>query len=228
MIRLHIVVEGQTEEAFVNQVLANHFGNINISVDARPVETSRKRSYIFRGGIRGYKQVKKDLKLWMKEDQNPDAFFSTMIDLYALPEDFPGYKDARRASHPYERIQKLQEAFREDISHPRFIPYIQLHEFEAVLLCDPSKFDWVFIDHQNAISRLIQLTSSVDSPELINDNPDTAPSKRIISIIPEYEGRKPFAGPIIAEKIGIEAIRSKCPHFNSWILQLEHLIQEPT
>lgn len=225
MIRLHIIVEGQTEETFVNRVLASYLGNINIAVVARRVETSRRQGRIFRGGLRMYQQVKKDLVLWMKEDQNPDAFFTTMLDLYALPKDFPGFEDSKRASSPHERVQRVQDAFRQDINHPRFIPYIQLHEFEAILLCDPSKFDWSFIDHEDAISQLTQLAASVENPELINDGPDTAPSKRIINIIPEYEGRKSSAGPIIAEKIGIEAIRAKCPHFNSWVVALENLIQ---
>ncbi|NTW44739.1 MAG: DUF4276 family protein [Anaerolineaceae bacterium] len=223
MIRLHIVVEGQTEETFANRVLAHHLGDFNISVDARRVQTGRRRAQIFRGGLREYQQIRKDLILWMKEDQNSDAFFTTMIDLYALPNDFPCYEVAKKAPSPYDRVQLLQEAFSADIDHVRFMPYIQLHEFEAILLCEPARFDWIFINHEDAISELENLSSIFDSPELINDHPETAPSKRITSIIPEYEGRKPLAGPIIAEKIGLEKIRSKCPHFDSWLNALERL-----
>jgi hypothetical protein len=91
MIRLHLIVEGQTEETFVNTVLADYLGAFQISVDVRRVETSRSRGRVYRGGVLDYARVKRDVVLWMKQDQRPDAFFSTMFDLYALPQDFPGY-----------------------------------------------------------------------------------------------------------------------------------------
>ncbi len=96
MIRLHMIVQGQTEEAFVNQVLVNHFGYFNVIVDVRAVETSRRHGRIYRGGLLDYQRAKRDLVRWMREDQNNDAFFSTMFDLYALPDDFPAYAAAQR------------------------------------------------------------------------------------------------------------------------------------
>jgi hypothetical protein len=223
MIRLHAVVEGQTEETFVNRVLSYHLGQFDISIDARRVETGRRPAKIFRGGLRKYQQARKDLDLWMKEDRHPDAYFTTMFDLYALPSDFPGYDTSRQCASPYGRVAALEEAFEEDLDHPRFIAYIQLHEFEALLLSDPAKFDWEFLQNDQAIRNLIQMAASVASPELINDDPTTAPSKRIIREIPEYEGRKPSAGPLIAEKIGIPTIRTRCVHFDAWLTRLEAL-----
>jgi hypothetical protein len=223
MIRLHMVVEGQTEETFVNRLLAEHLGRFDLSVDVRRVETSRRRAKIYRGGLLHYRKVRKDISLWMKEDQNPDAYFSTMFDLYALPDDFPEFDLAAKFPTPYERVIALEDAFGRDIQHPRFIPYIQLHEFEALLFSDPSKFDWEFIDHDKEIRKLIEIANSFNTPELIDDNPQTAPSKRIIKEIPEYSGRKSSAGPIIAEKIGIQAMREKCVHFNDWVTRLESL-----
>ena len=90
MIRLHLVVEGQTEEAFVKRVLRDHLGAWDIVTDVRCVQTGRKRGKTYRGGVRMYSQVRNDLLRWMKEDQNPEARFTTMLDLYALPRDFPG------------------------------------------------------------------------------------------------------------------------------------------
>ncbi len=84
MIRLNMIVEGQTEEAFVNLVLVDHLGHFGISTSIRCVETGRKKNQIFRGGMISYKKAKKDISLWMKEDRKPDAFFTTMFDLYAL------------------------------------------------------------------------------------------------------------------------------------------------
>ncbi len=226
MIRLHMVVEGQTEETFVNRVLSYHLGQYTISVDARQVETSRRRTRIYRGGFdrsRGYLQARKDLALWMQEDQNADAHFTTMFDLYALPTDFPGYDKSSRCATPYQRVAVLEKALEQDVRHPRFIAYIQLHEFEALLLTDPAKFDWEFLQNERAIQNLTQMAALFDTPELINSDPEKAPSKRIIKEIPEYAGRKSSAGPVIAEKIGIPAIRARCHHFDTWLKRLEAL-----
>lgn len=221
MMRIHAIVEGQTEETFVNQVLAEYLGSSEISIDVRRVETGRSRSRIYRGGLSKYEKVRKDIALWMKEDKRGDAYFTTMFDLYALPEDFPDYSELKRIYDPYERVVALEEAFGRDIGHLRFIPYIQLHEFEALLLSDPASFDWEFIDHKHQIRNLIEMSRSFESPELINDHPDSAPSKRIIKEIPEYVGRKYSAGPLIAAKIGIDVIRRKCRHFDEWLKKME-------
>jgi Domain of unknown function (DUF4276) len=60
------------------------------------------------------------------------------------------------------------------------------------------------------------------SPEHINDDPLTAPSKRILKCCDGYE--KPLHGSLIAIDIGLEAIRQQCQHFNQWLLRLENLI----
>lgn len=225
MIRLNMIVEGQTEERFVHDVLEEHLAARNIFVAVRCVETSRdkKRHKIYRGGMIDYRRAKNDILRWMKEDQRPEAWFTTMFDLYALPEDFPGHDEARKASTPQLRVVALETALQNQVNHLRFIPYLQLHEFEALLLADPTKFDWVFIEHSQAIARLVALAAPYATPEDINDNTTTAPSKHIIYEIPEYEFQKASAGPIIASKIGLQTLRQKCPHFDSWLTRLETL-----
>jgi hypothetical protein len=225
MPRLNMIVEGQTEEAFVNGVLKEPLAQQQVWACARCVETSRdkKRAKIYRGGLLDYQKAKRDIERWMKEDQRPDAFFTTMFDLYALPADFPGFAEAGRLSEPLARVAALEESFRQDINHQHFIPYIQLHEFEALILSDPSKFDWEFIEHTEAIGRLVSLCASFTSPELIDDGNESALSKRIIREIPEYEGRKASAGPLIAAKIGLPVLRQKCLHFDEWLKKLEAL-----
>lgn len=232
MIRLHMVVEGQTEEEFVNSLLVNHLGAYDISTDVRRVETSRRSARfrrsgtidakIFRGGLGGYEKAKGDLLRWMKEDQNSDAYFTTMFDLYALPEEFPGFAEAKRLA-PYDRVNALEDAFAADLTHRKFIPYIQLHEFEALILSEPSKFTSRFIEHSRGIQNLVEACESFPSPELINDDPNKAPSKRIIREIPDYKGTKASAGPLIAQNIGLQTIRQKCPHFNEWLGKLENI-----
>ena len=75
----------------------------------------------------------------MMEDQSTDARFTTMFDLYRLPNNFPSYETSSSIQNPYQRVRILEDALRTDLSDPRFIPYIQLHEFESLLLSDPEK-----------------------------------------------------------------------------------------
>jgi len=110
-----------------------------------------------------------------------------------------------------------------DVGNRRFIPYIQLHEFEALLLAEPQKLDGEFFNRDEAIRKLVQMASEFDSPELIDDDKETAPSKRIIREITEYDGMKASAGPNVAAKIGLDTLRSKCPHFNEWLNKIERL-----
>ena len=222
-VRLHFIVEGQTEETFVNRVLRPHLATLSIWAKVRCVMTSRKRGVKHRGGIRRYAQAKNDITAWITEDQNPDARFTTMFDLYGLPTDFPGYEDVRQIADPYRRVRTLEDALSRDISDSRFVPYFQLHEFEALLLSDPQKLDLQFPARSAGIRRLVDVVSTFDSPERVNDGNDTAPSNRVIAAIPEYAGRKPAAGPIVAEKIGLPTLRRKCEHFGEWLGRLEAL-----
>ncbi len=222
-VRLNIIVEGQTEETFVNQTLKPHLSRFLIGVSARVVATSRKRGTKHAGGLSTYLKTKRDITLWIKQDRNPDVRFTTMFDLYGLPTDFPGYMSAAADADPYQRVLALEDAFLKDISDRRFIPYIQLHEFEALILSDPRQLDSQFDNRADGIARLETMVTQFPSPEHINDNANTAPSKRIIREIPEYEGRKASAGPIVTEKIGLSMLRSKCAHFAGWLGKLESL-----
>ena len=224
-IRLHFIVEGQTEETFVNQVLKPHLGDRYVWADARCVLSSRRGGVKYRGGFRSYAQPQRDIVSWLREDQNADARFTTAFDFYGLPTDFPGYGDAQAAADPYEKVRILEAALRDDIGDWRFIPYLQLHEFETLLLSEPDQLAAHFTDGQVGIPNLVAMADQIANPELINDGPDTAPSKRIIAEIPEYAGMKPSAGPIVAEKIGLVSLRARCRHFGEWISQLEDLAQ---
>ena len=225
-VRLHFIVEGQTEETFVNRVLIPHLAMCSVWGKVRCVMTGRKRGITHRGGLKTYDMAKKDIIIWMKEDQNPDALFTTMFDLYALPIDFPGYEDARRIGDPWKRVVALEEAMSRDIQDRRLVPHIQLHEYETLLLADPKRLDWAYFEHDKAIRSLIEMVSRFTSPELINDGDETAPSKRIIREIPEYAGMKLSVGPLVAEKIGLVTLREKCTHFGGWLSRLERLASQ--
>ncbi len=226
-IRLHIIAEGQTEEAFVRRVLQPHLASKNVFVDARSVMTSKdkKRGYMHRGGLLSYDKARRDILDWIRQDHNPECRFSCMFDLYALPDDFPGAQESQKIAVLYEKIAFLEEKLAQDIGEPKFIPYIQLHEFEALLFADPEKFKLEYLEHEKAVEQFKDILESFGgNPELIDDGPDTAPSKRILANIPEYS--KVGSGTIIANMIGLAKIRKMCSHFNDWLCRLESLTNE--
>ncbi len=224
VIRLHVFCEGQSEESFVNELLVDHFVFSKVFASASAFTTSSNRGIgkQYKGGINSYKKIYKEIKDMLSKDKNPDFRLSTMIDLYGLPSDFPGYEEARSMINPYARVEILEEALAEDIDDPRFIPYIQLHEFEALIFSDPAKLEKDYLDYEKEISELVIL-SEKHNPEEINDNPNTAPSKRIIAAIPVY--KKHYSASSIAKEIGLEKMRKRCKHFNKWLTRLENLSQ---
>jgi Domain of unknown function (DUF4276) len=219
-IRLHVTAEGQTEQAFVKNILAPHLATFNVFADARGVLTSKdnKIHKEYRGGLISYQKAKADILTWLKEDNHPECRFTTMFDLYALPNDFPGYAAAVKLTDPYAKTTLLEESLYTDIDDRRFISYIQLHEFEALILADPQRLDWEYLEHDRPIGNLLQMVGT-QNPELINDDPQTAPSKRILKEIPEYD--KVTAGVSVVQRIGLPTIKSKCPHFKEWLHKLE-------
>jgi hypothetical protein len=233
MVRLHVLVEGLTEETCVRTLIAPHLGHLQIVTDARRVETGRvgtkytrqgaRPGHIHRGGLVSYAKARGDLRRWMKQDDNPDSFFTTMFDLYALPNDFPGFGESQRRVDPYEKVAHLEVEFAKDIDHHRFVPYLQLHEFEALILAAPQHLEWAFSEHGAAIEQLVRSTEQFESPELINDGNETAPSKRIIQLIPAYGDTKATNGPLVVERIGLDILRARCPHFAAWLQKLEAL-----
>jgi len=176
-----------------------------------------------------YVRARRDILGWIKqESSSSEVYHTTMFDLYALPKDFPGFDDAMGKPTATLRVQAFEAALENDIGFARFIPYIQLHEFEALVLVDPAKIAAQFERNSadRGIRRLDELVRSTP-PEEIDQGESTAPSKRIIAEIPEYDGLKSSAGPQIVQAIGLAAIRAKCPHFDAWVKRLESLGQLP-
>ena len=221
MIRLHVTAEGQTEKKFVDVLLAPHLAQYGVYADARCVLTSKDRRAAkeYRGGLVSYQKALADIETWMKEDGSTDCRFTTMFDLYALPSDFPDYAGSKQFE-PYARVAALEKAFKSAIHDHRFLPYLQIHEFEALLLADPAKLDWEYLEYERAIRNLIDMVNE-QNPELIDDGPETAPSKRILREIPEYD--KATAGVSVAAYIGLPTLRKNCRHFDEWVTQLESL-----
>ncbi len=222
---LYVFCEGATEQGFCNQVLAPHLYECGFThIPTIKVATGRKKGVTYRGGVASYNSLKKDIVNTLKSRKDFNVFFTSMLDLYSLPKDFPGKSDNQRnAAHPRIYVDALENAFYEDIGDRRFISHLQLHEYETLLFVHLDALEIAFENCEKAISELKEIAVSFPSIEHINDGTDTAPSKRIISVLPQYEGRKPSAGPDIVEYVGLEIIREKCPHFNDWLIRLENL-----
>lgn len=225
MARLHLFAEGQTEQTFGDTVLKPHLAARGVYMN-RPVLVAhaKKKGKIHRGGGRRYEPMKNDIRRRLAQEKAGDVFFTSMIDLYAIYADFPGLSDAEKLRNdPYHRVEFLEESWREDIGDRRFIPYIQLHEYEACLFARPEAFNDFFENAQKHIANLQIIADAHNSPELIDDGQATAPSKRIIAEFPGYEGAKSTFGPLIGESIGLQVIREKCSHFDRWLTRLESL-----
>lgn len=225
MVRLHVFAEGQTEQTYADTVLKPHLALHDVQM-SKPIliAHAKKKGRVHRGGGRNYLPMKNDIKRFFKQHRKPDVFVTTMIDLYAIHSDFPGLEDAKKLRHsPEERVKCLECHFAADIDNPRFIPYIQLHEFEALLFTDPRSFAYYYDACQRQIASLEDIAAKYSTPEMINDGQHSAPSKQIIKQFPEYERSKAVDGPQLAESIGLSNIRAQCKHFDAWVSRLEML-----
>jgi hypothetical protein len=223
-IRVHIVTEGQTETNFVKDVLDLYFSNRNITLIPCTLVTNndKRAGRQYKGGISRYSKAKNDIvKCLAYRGKNSNVYVSTFFDFYRLPNDFPGFNDAQKINDPYSKIAFLEKSLQDDIDKngTAFLPYLSLHEFEALLFSDTGVVQKHFPGKD--ITPLINTADEYPNPELINNGEQTAPSKRILQCVPEYA--KPFDGVAIAQKIGLDVLRGKCRHFDGWIQRLEEL-----
>ena len=233
MIRLHFIVEGQTEQEFVKDLVAEELNRsgYDFICDARLIRTSRDFSagMVFKGGSATYNKVKNDIIRSIKDDGSSDSYFTTMFDYYKLPKDFPGMPEVKHFNDPYKAVEMLEQNLKEDIAAEipnfdvkhKFLPNIMCHEFETIILTDVTKLLDYYENRRDSIQRLSCEVNSIGNPEFVNSDPSTAPSRRIIKAIQEYD--KVFCGVCVATDIGIGRIRSACVHFDSWLTALEKL-----
>jgi hypothetical protein len=215
--KISILVEGQTEEAFVKKILTPYYASKNIFLYPTIIKTKKVlRGPDHKGGVGSYQQVKRDLKLLFANSSID--LFTTMIDYYALPADFPGY-NTRPNGNCYQRVEYVENEFGKDMNNIRFSPYLQLHEFESLVFANDSEFSNVFINQSKKIEEVKEILKVVNSPEEINEDPKTAPSKRLKKIFAEYD--KFFHNLLILEKVKLSTLKEKCPHFNNWLAKIE-------
>lgn len=217
MQRVLVLVEGQTEERFVKDVLQPHLWNKNVHLEPKILTTKRvKRGPDFKGGVTDFAKFEGDLKRLLGD--TGAAMITTMLDYYGLPDDFPG-KDTVATQPQQERSRYLEKALEDHVAvGPRFKAFFMLHEFEAFLFVSPPVLANAMND-PNALSAIQQIRTVFPTPEDINEGEETHPSKRVTRLFPQY--RKRLHGPMVAGRVGLNALRGQCPRFGEWMSLLE-------
>ena len=220
MTRLYVICEGQTEAAFVQDLLTPHFRLIGLHVTPTLIGTAGQK-----GGDVSYARLLASLKPLLLGGHKP--YCTTFIDFYGLRAQFPGKSDAATQSTISDKANTIYGKLRCELeteidAYPlkRFIPYVQMYEFEGLLFSHPLRLANGIYESQLGRS-LTEIRSRFDTPEHINDHPQTAPSKRIRDLFPEYD--KESMGTLAALAIGLDTIRQACPLFDAWLRQLEKL-----
>ena len=220
VVRVIAVVEGKTEQNFVRDILAPYLGAKNVSMYATQVSKSGQK-----GGDVRFSRVLNDLGKHLKQER--DIYVTTLIDYYGVKE-WPGLDDVPVGATPAYIAHTINTATKEEVERSinahrveeRFIPFMAIHEFEAFLFSDSA----VIASELNiAEAKVRAVLEQCGEPEAINNSPQTAPSKRLDTLSPNGRFPKTTMGIYIAELIGIDVMRQKCPVFNSWIETLETL-----
>jgi hypothetical protein len=223
MTELFVFVEGRTEESFVKALLAPHLATADVHAQVRQLPTSRDertRQPVSRGG--GFFVTwERELRMHLRTDKRPELRFTTLWDLYALPRDFPGRDELARLKGTREKALLAEAKLAEAFGDPRLIPYVQRHEIETLLFADLDALKGLLDERDRKGLEVLRAEVRSLAPEDINDDPQTAPSKRLIKAIPSY--RKNFHGPTALQTIGLPRIRERCPRFNEWVVKLEAL-----
>jgi hypothetical protein len=208
MKRLIIICEGETEQEFCKDVLHPCFYDKGVQIFFPTIKKSN-------GGIAKWNVLKRQVESHLR--QEPDAYVTTLIDLYALPTDYPNFD--------IDNVDGIEQGMKTDIDaslNYRFIPYIQRHEFECFIFASIDVLKKNFRPQDanfDEIEKVLRKYS--DCLEDINSGPDTAPSKRLLANIKGYN--KIVDGACLASEIGLPTIRKKCPRFNKWLEQLEKI-----
>jgi hypothetical protein len=224
MVEVVAIVEGPTEQTFVRNQLAAHLGYRDISMWAVLPGKSRRC-----GGVKEWDVASADIIRTLKEKR----YCTTMFDYYAMPDSWPGRVSSKavlwqdRARHVEQAlVADIAETIGDDFDARQFIPYVQLHEFEALAFSEPAVLAAVTgpvarLDPTYLQRHFQSILEEAGHPEAINDSYETCPSRRITSVVRPY--RKPLHGPIVTERVGLDVLRAKCTHFATWLDRLESL-----
>jgi hypothetical protein len=211
-VRLAISVEGQTEYEFCREVLTGHLAAFEVHIEPKIVVTKRNLSGPnATGGSIGIDRFRNEVRRLLPS-------FDYVTTLY----DFYGFKNRLPAETPDALCSRMSESLEQP---RRLIPYVQVYEFEALLFSAPLVLG-AYLDSLSFGEAIAAAVEACGGAEEVNDDPQTAPSKRLESLFRHHLGRrydKVFHGPLLATEIGLPALRAACPRFDTWLTQLENL-----
>ncbi len=214
-----VLVEGPTEQRFVKHLLAPYLAERGVYLT--PVILDKPGE---KGGDVKFARARNDMEKHLK--QRRDTWLTLLVDYYGIRGDWPGYEESRReTSHTGKAAamnrataEKMQELFPEQNPNERFIPYVSMHEIEALYFSDPECLAQKLGVRKSEIDAIL---AECGEPENINDSSITAPSKRLVRLSERF--KKTTTGIAIAREVGIDKMRDACPLFDSWVRRLEKL-----
>lgn len=214
-----VIVEGKTEEIFIRDMVCPYLVSRGISIT--PILISKPGQ---KGGDVKFARAKNDIGLHLKQRQ--DTFLTLFVDYYGIKGDWPGLAEARKQSSPGDKAAVINSATKTQVnelfadygSGRRFISYICIHEFEALLFSEPAVLAGQLHVPQRRIDKIL---AECKEPENIDDSPDSAPSKRLEALSDRF--KKTTTGIAVARAIGLRKIREQCPIFNAWLTEVESL-----
>ncbi|MBP2845920.1 DUF4276 family protein [Dickeya oryzae] len=214
------IVEGKTEQVFIASVLAPYLAERNVYLHATQVSKPGQK-----GGDVRFDRTLADIGLHLK--QRPNTYITTMVDYYGLTS-WPGREHLPTVATPAQIANVLNRAAYDSVvekfapqqAERRFIPFMVMHEFEALLFSDSEILASELGIQQSEVNRVIE---QCGGPEGINNSPHTAPSKRLDGWSAHGKFAKTTVGIALASRIGIPRIREQCPLFDRWLSQMEAL-----
>jgi len=219
--RVIAVVEGQTEQDFIRDLLSPWLAARGVYIFPRLVGKPGHK-----GGVGEYERARQDVLLLLKQEQ--ETSITTMFDFYGMPDSWPGRTQARTVASN-RKAQIVEDAIKKDVADylgasfnaSRIVPYVQMYEFEALLFSQPPTICEVLLSPESA-PKIQSIRDMYLTPEEINDNTQTSPSRRLVELFAGYQKR--LHGLIAAKRIGIDVMLQECPHFSNWLGTLAKLV----
>ncbi len=216
-----VLVEGPTEQRFVKQLLGPYMAKRGVYLTSIILDKPGEK-----GGDIKFARAKNDIGKHLK--QRRDTWITLLVDYYGIRRDWPGYAESKRQTNHTKKADimnretaaQVQELFPEENRKRRFIPYVSMHEIEALYFSDPACLAEKIGVAQKDVDAILR---ECGEPEKINDHSKTAPSKRLEALSDRF--KKTSTGIAIAAEIGIDKMRKGCPIFDSWIRELELLAE---
>lgn len=212
---VNIITEGQSERDFVNMVLRPYARPLGLTLNPVVVVTGSKHGRQHEGGTVKFEVLKPQLEEFI---QLQSALTTTMFDYVRLHKSFfelPGLS----SSSDTPVAEDIEAAMYHALNRPsNFVPYVMKHEFEALLFSTGTNLPNRMNANDEQRTHFLNVLRAFPTPEEINAHPDQSPFKRVKRIFPKFN--KITHGVSVLERIGVDAIRQSCPHFNRWVEQL--------